>query len=306
MGSIATKIGRQWRIILQVVLCVGVVVIFIGAWNNLVFNLTEKGLTIGFGFLQSEASFQIADTPISYSPTDPYIRAITIGMINTIKVTIVSIFLSTVIGITIGVCRLSENWLLRKIALVYVEAFRNTPLVLQLAFIYGLLLLLPAPQEPLSLFGLVTFDVTGIALAGTGLKLPPELAAIVLGLSLSTAAFIGEIVRGGIESVSKGQWEAAKALGLKSTLAMRLVVFPQALKIIIPPVTGQYLNVAKNSSLAAVTGYDDFYKITSTVSNQTGKEVEGIAILMLGYLTLSLIIALITDFLNRKVQAKER
>jgi general L-amino acid transport system permease protein len=306
MGAIATKIGRQWRIIVQVLLFVTVIAIFIGAWNNLVFNLTEKGLSFGFDFLKSEASFQIADTPIPYKSTDPYIRAIAIGAINTIKVTIVSIILSTVIGIAVGIFRLSENWLLRKIALVYVEAFRNTPLVLQLAFIYGLLLLLPAPSDPLNLLGIFTLDVTGITLNGTGLKLSPELAALVLGLSLSTAAFIGEIVRGGIASIPKGQWEAARALGLKAGLVMRLVIFPQALRIIIPPVTGQYLNVAKNSSLAAVTGYDDFYKITSTVSNQTGKEVEGIAILMVGYLLLSLVIALITGFINRKVQVKER
>jgi general L-amino acid transport system permease protein len=305
MGAIATKIGRQWRIILQVLLFVTVVAVSIGAWNNLVFNLTEKGLSFGFDFLKSEASFQIADTPIPYKSTDPYIRAIAIGAINTIKVTIISIILSTVIGITIGILRLAENWLLRKIALVYVEAFRNTPLVLQLAFIYGLLLLLPSPSEAINLFGILSLDVTGITLNGIG-KLSPELGALILGLSLSTAAFIGEIVRGGITSISKGQSEAAKALGLKPWLVMRLVIFPQALKVIIPPVTGQYLNVAKNSSLAAVTGYDDFYKITSTVSNQTGKEVEGIAILMVGYLVLSFVIALITDYINRRVQTKER
>ncbi|BCL35924.1 ABC transporter permease subunit [Nostoc sp. MS1] len=212
---------------------------------------------------------------------------------------------SGIVGVLAGVARLSDNWLVRNIALVYVEIFRNTPLLLQLLFWYFAVFLgFPKADNKISLGGLIGLSQNGIELPW--FTLSPEFSALLLGLTFYTGAFIAEIVRGGIGSVSKGQWEAARSLGLKPGLIMRLVIFPQALRVIIPPLTSQYLNLTKNSSLAIAIGYPDIYFVASTTFNQTGRAVEVMLLLMLTYLTLSLTISLIMNTFNRTVQIKER
>ena len=348
--------------------------------HNLINNFRRLNLTFGFNFLSRPASFGIGNPPISYRPTDQYIRAILVGLINSLRVMFFGIILATIIGVTVGISRLSNNWLIRQLARLYVEILRNTPLLLQLFFWYfAVFLKLPKNDNPLVIgnriflsnrglnipwfvatsktglslaliamgialgivfwrkgiqaieqgksnknwLWLLSMDVIAIILVLVfgvdwvtpvlkaksitgGMSLSPELATLLIGLSIYTAAFIAEVVRAGIQSVNKGQWEAAKALGLKSGAIMQLIIFPQALRVMIPPLTSEFLNLAKNSSLAIAIGYNDIYAISNTISNQTGKSVEMLLIVMLSYLTINLIISAIMNRFNRAVAIKER
>ncbi|MCF2147496.1 ABC transporter permease subunit [Desmonostoc muscorum LEGE 12446] len=297
--------NRFWRIGLQFVAVFLTVIVVVILWVNLNRNLQQLGIQFGFDFLNQQASFEIGEKPISYKPTDTYSRALWVGLINSLRVAIAGIFLTTIVGITAGIARLSDNWLVRNITMIYVEIFRNTPLLLQLLFWYfAVFLSFPKTENKISLWGF-------IGLSQSGLELPwftvsPEFSALLLGLTFYTGAFIAEIVRGGIQSVPQGQWEAGRSLGLKPGLVMRLVIFPQALRVIIPPLTSQYLNLTKNSSLAIAIGYPDIYFVASTTFNQTGRAVEVILLIMLTYLILSLSISLVMNLFNRAVQIKER
>lgn len=297
--------ARFWQIATQciaVVLAISIVVIL---GLNLNRNLRQLGINFGFDFLQQQASFDIGETPIKYSPTDTYIRALLIGLLNSLKIAVTGIILTTIVGITAGIARLSDNWLVRNISSVYVEIFRNTPLLLQLLFWYfSVFLNFPKVDNKVSVLGVFGFSQNGIEVLGVNFS--PEFATLLLGLTFYTGAFIAEIVRGGIKSVAKGQWEAGRSLGLKPGLVMRLVIFPQALRVIIPPLTSQYLNLTKNSSLAIAIGYPDVYFVASTTFNQTGKAVEVMLLIMFTYLILSLFISLMMNLLNRSVQIKER
>jgi general L-amino acid transport system permease protein len=370
---------RVIRIAIQVLVALIVLIIILALGNNLIRNFQDLGLSFGYGFLKRTASFGIGDTAISYQPTDPYSRAILVGLVNSLRVIIIGIVLATLLGITAGIARLSDNWLVQKIATVYIEVFRNTPLLLQLFFWYfAVFIKLPPAENAITFLGWINFSNLGLsipwptnlpalaflilsliagwliwrrrkqiivqqsrsgnlfswllstitvtsllililglnwqipqfnpaisAFAG-GLTLAPELATLVIGLTFYTAAFIAEVVRAGIQSVEKGQWEAAKALGLKPHSIMQLVIFPQALRVIIPPVTSEFLNLAKNSSLAIAIGYNDIYAITNTIANQTGRSIEMLLVVMSTYLILNLLISTTMNWLNRLVQIKER
>ena len=347
--------------------------------SNLVNNFRRLNLTFGFDFLDRAASFGIANPPIAYRPTDPYIRALLIGLLNSLRVMFFGIIFASVLGISVGIGRLSDNWLVRKLAGIYVEVLRNTPLLLQLFFWYfAVFLQLPKIDRPLVvgnifltnrgldlpwftpelttwlsiiaivgcillfiaawikrnrtieqgqnprlwvwLLGISAIAIILLFLFGInwdvpqlqnnsirgGLNLSPEFATLLIGLSIYTSAFIAEVVRAGIQSVSKGQWEAARALGLNPSAMMQLVIFPQALRVMIPPLTSEFLNLAKNSSLAIAIGYSDIYAIGNTISNQTGKSLEILLIVMLTYLTINLIISLIMNRFNQRAQLKER
>ena len=289
--------------------------------SNVVENLRERRIASGFGFLWREAGFEIGETTlISYDAGDTYLRALVVGFFNTFRVATLSILLATLFGVSIGLARLSTNWLVTKLATAYIEIIRNVPLVVQLFFWYAVITeSLPAPAEALRLMPGVFLSNRGLAfpiLASTsplGLNYPqlsgfnfsgggmlsPEFAALFFGLALYTAAFIAEIVRAGILAVDRGQFEAAYSLGLNQRQAMRLVILPQALRVIIPPVTSQYLNCTKNSSLAVAIGYPDLVSIANTTINQTGQAIEGIAIIMLVYLTISLGISAFMNWYNR-------
>ncbi|HXC12154.1 MAG TPA: amino acid ABC transporter permease [Stellaceae bacterium] len=352
--------------------------------HNTLVNLGRQNIATGFGFLGREASFAIGESLIAYAPSDTYARAFLVGLVNTLYVAILGIVLATIFGTLIGIARLSRNWLVANLSLVYVETFRNIPLALQLLFWWSLLragapaprqawqplpgffvsnrgVEFPVPQSnPAHLWMFLAF-VVGLAGAvgvsrwakrrqiATGAQFPsgrvgaglivglpllvfvaagapmaldwpalkgfnfaggsavsPEFTALLLGLIIYTASFIAEIVRAGILSVSWGQTEAASALGLKPGLTIRLVVLPQALRVIIPPITSQYLNLTKNSSLAVIIGYPDLVSIANTTMNQTGQAVEGIALIMAVYLAISLTIALAMNLYNRAVALVER
>ena len=347
--------------------------------SNLVNNFRRLNLTFGFDFLDRAASFGIANPPIAYRPTDPYIRALLIGLLNSLRVMFFGIIFASILGISVGIGRLSDNWLVRKLAGIYVEVLRNTPLLLQLFFWYfAVFLQLPKIDRPvvvgnifltnrgldipwftpelttwlsiIAIIGCISLSIAawikrnrsieqgqnprlwvwllGISAIAIillflfginwdlpqlqnnsirgGLNLSPEFATLLIGLSIYTSAFIAEVVRAGIQSVSKGQWEAARALGLNPSAMMQLVIFPQALRVMIPPLTSEFLNLAKNSSLAIAIGYSDIYAIGNTISNQTGKSLEILLIIMLTYLTINLIISLIMNRFNQRVQLKER
>jgi general L-amino acid transport system permease protein len=393
---VATDIIRHparpspWRnpairgIVFQVLFVAAVLALGAFLVHNTVVNLRRQNIASGFGFLDREAAFGIGESLIAYSPADTYGRAFLVGLLNTLYVAGLGVVLATILGTVMGLARLSANWLIRKLAQVYVETFRNIPLLLQLFFWWGLLReAAPAPRQAWQLLPDVFVSNRGIVFpvpspdpahdwmllaigigvaatiaifrwarqrqARTGRQFPtgwvglglvvglplavflaagapldldrpelkgfnftgghavsPEFAALLLGLVVYTGTFIAEIVRAGILAVSHGQSEAAMALGLKPGQRMRLIVLPQALRVIIPPMTSQYLSLTKNSVLAVAIGYPDLFSVAGTTINQTGQAVEGIAMIMAVYLTISLIISALMNVYNRAVALVER
>jgi general L-amino acid transport system permease protein len=285
-------------------------------------NLRARGIASGLEFLSRPAGFEIAPGPLPFTSRDTYARALLVGLLNTVRVSALGIAIATSLGLSIGIARLSGIWIVSSVARAYVEITRNTPLLLQLLFWYTLTQGLPAPADALSPMPGVSLCFRGlflprpIALDGfpwIGLEPPtlvgfgfqggtsvsPEFAALLVGLSAYTAAFIGEIVRGGVLAVGRGQAEAAAALGLSRLRALRFVVLPQALRVIVPPTTSQFLNLFKNSSLSVAIGYPDLMSITNTTLNQTGQAIEAIALAMSVYLAVSLSLSAGMNLYNR-------
>lgn len=371
-------------LIFQIVLLA--IVVFVGYYlfSNLQANLANQGISTGFTFLNQPAGFPILIHLIEYTEANSYGRAFVVALINTVVISLMGIVLATVIGVIMGVARLSKNWLVARLATVYVETLRNIPLLLQMFFWYfAVLSALPAPRNSYEFadfllnkrgiyspnpifqdgFGLVIVGFllslvasiaviiwakkrqtkTGVwfpaywtslgliigitflflAVAGFpiefdlpqksrfnitgGMVLPPEFVAVLLALSTYTGSFIAEIVRAGILSVNWGQTEAARSLGLKDSLTQRLIVLPQALRVIIPPLTSQYLNLAKNSSLGAAIAYPELVAVVmGTTLNQTGQAIETIGLCMLVYGSLSLSISMFMNWYNKKMSLVER
>ena len=304
------RLAYQAAAILVVVLVAGFLV------HNTAVNLEDRRIASGFSFLGREAGFEISESPfLRYDASGSYLRALAVGLVNTLRVAIAGILAASILGTAIGLFRLSTNFLLRTLAAAYVEFFRNSPLLVQLFFWYVLITEgLPAPREALQPLSGVFLTNRGLyfplpgsvpALEGFnfagGMVLTPEFAALLLGLSIYTAAFIAEIVRAGVLAVSRGQWDAAFALGLERRQALRHVVMPQALRVIVPPMTSQYLNLAKNSSLAVAIGYPDLVSIANTAMNQTGQAIEGVAIIMAVYLGISLSISAFMNWYNARI-----
>ncbi len=366
----------------QVLFIVVVALVAAFLYSNVSTAMRQRGLVAGFGFLNLESGFEIGEGLIPYKPSDTYARAFTVGILNTLQVSVVGIFLTTILGFLIGIARLSTNWLINRLAAGYIEIFRNTPLLVQLVFVYfGVFVKLPPVAQSLELSGaifasqrgvyiprpvpsatfgfwlaflaagmvaaivvwvvlsrrtrnpllsvisalaaLVLLPALGWVLVGSspltldlpvrgkfnftgGLALSPEFSALLSGLVLYTAAFVAEVVRGGIQAVRRGQVEAARALGLDEFQILQLVILPQALRVIIPPLTSQYLNLAKNSSLAIAIGFPDLFNVSATMANQTGAPVPVIMLVMLTYLAMSLFTSLIMNIYNRRVQILEK
>ncbi|GGJ82527.1 amino acid ABC transporter permease [Pseudomonas matsuisoli] len=374
---------RAWAF--QIIAIVAVVALGWYLFQNTQTNLQNRGITSGFGFLDNSAGFGVSQSLIDYSEANSYGRLFFVGLLNTLLVSALGIIIATVLGFIIGVARLSPNWLIRKMASVYIEVFRNIPPLLQIFFWYfAVLRLVPNPRQSLDFMGTLFLNNRGlyvpapvgaegltamlVALAiafvasivvfrwakakrhATGERFPvlltvlglfiglpllaalvfgaplhwevpqlqgfnfrggwvviPELFALLVALSVYTAAFIAETVRSGIQSVSHGQTEAANSLGLPAGKTLRLVIIPQAMRVIIPPLTSQYLNLTKNSSLAAGIGYPDMVALfAGTVLNQTGQAIETIAITMSVYLTISLTISLLMNVYNKRMALAER
>ena len=301
-----------------------VVVVVLLAWlliSNTLANMRARGIQSGFDFLSQPAGFDIGESWLSYDSANPYWKAFLVGIVNTLRVAITGCVLATVLGTLLGVGRFSRNALLRGICRGYVELFRNIPLLLQLLMWYLIFIeYLPLPNEALSIGKTVFLSKNGLSFPwfGAGVPVPgemqveggatlsPEFMGVLLGLVLYTAAFIAEVVRAGIASVPKGQGEAAASIGLSRIRTMRLVVLPQALRLIVPPLTNQYLNLTKNSSLAVAIGYPELVSIANTSMNQSGRAVECISLIMLVYLLLSLITSALMNWFNRRVAIRER
>jgi general L-amino acid transport system permease protein len=323
--SWSTRSGRAllWQGALLAVLCAAAV----GLWGHASESLAARQIRSGFGFLSQRAGFDIGEGPVPYGPDSTYLRAFAAGVANTLRVSLLGIVLATPLGALVGLGRLSRNVLLRALCTAWVEALRNVPLVIQLFAWYLVLTeLLPDPTTPLVLAPdvylskgglqlpmptwagglelerpeLTTFGVSG------GLSLTPEFLALLVGLTTATSAAIAEIVRSGVLAVPRGQTEAALALGLGRRQVVRRVVLPQALRVIVPPLTSQYLNLTKNSSLAVAIGYPDVVSIANTAINQNGQALECILVIMSVYLSINLVTAAAMSWYDRRVALVER
>ena len=367
-----------------------VVILIFGFFSyNAQVNMDNRGITFGYGFLSQESSFDVQFSLIEFDGSHSYFRAYLVGLLNTILVSVIGIIFATIIGIVVGIARLSNNYLIERTAAVYVEFFRNIPLLLQIFFWYfAALRALPLPQDAEPMFGVFFLTIKGFFVPAFvwnnldifiysviaavisiifiriyarkkqekdgvqtpvlsisiglllilpilsflfggvdtsievpvikqlsqsgftyegGIKLPPELISLALALSLYTATFIAECVRAGVQGVSKGQKEAAASIGLTPNQVLKLVVMPQALRIIIPPTTNQYLNLTKNSSLAAAIAYPDLVLVfAGTALMQTGRAIEIVSITMLTYLSLSISISIFMNWYNKKIAIKEK
>jgi general L-amino acid transport system permease protein len=375
----------KFRAIVWQVLVVGILAAIVAYLvHNTNKNLAARHIATGFAFLARTAGIPIGEHAIEYDPaTSTYGDALIIGIINTLKVAVVGIILTTIWGTLLGIARLSKNWLLSRAAYLYVEILRDIPLLLQLLFWYGVMQTLPSVRDAFSVVPGVFFSNRGIKVplfdwepahswafaaflvgligviawssvaskrqAETGIRpktwpvalglliafpvfvwavlgapvqldmpikggfnfrgggtISPEYCALTLGLVVYTAAYIAEIVRSGIQAVPQGQWEAAGALGLRPGAVLRQIVLPQALRVVIPPMTSQFLNLTKNSSLAVAIGYQDVVSIDQTTLNQTGQAIEGIALLMAVFLVISLSISLFMNWYNARIALVER
>lgn len=384
LNSFVTS-NKTRSIILQIIFVVLTVMLFYNAFDNAATNIDERKIQTGFSFLQDEAGFEINESIIEYSSEDSNLRAFYVGLINTFFVAVTGIIFSTIIGIIIGIGRLSSNWIVSKIAAFYIEFFRNIPILLQIFFWYNLsLILLPSPKASFNILDtifinkrgvytpefifspgfvwvfatfiaclilsffirrylkkrheqtgiyrsnilyliLITFvpaiivfyllgqpmdfiypELKGFNFKG-GMTFSPEFLCLTIALSIYTATYIAEAIRSGIEATDKGQKEATLALGLSKVQSLKLVILPQALRVAIPPTINQYLNLTKNSSLAAAIGYPELMSVFGgTVLNQVGQAFEILGITMAVYLCMSIVISMLLNIINKKFAIKER
>jgi general L-amino acid transport system permease protein len=302
-----------WLVQGAVGLVIGVVVAFL--FTNLLLNLTARGLLLSWSWLGQPAGFDLAETILPFDASLPYWRALLAGLVNTLRVVIAGLVGATFLGTLIGTASFSSNGLLRRLARLYVEVIRNIPLLLQLIFWYFVVFLaLPNGRDALQLPGIVLAK-SGLFLGSpelvdgvwqAPLRFTVEFGALLTGLVVYTAAFIAEVVRGGVASVPKGQWEAATSLGFSPLLTLRRIVLPQALRVIVPGLNSQYISLAKNSSLAVACGFTDLYSVSETTLNQTGRAIEVMLILLGSYLVIDLVISALMNGLNGLVQLRER
>lgn len=268
---------------------------------NATTNLRESGIVSGFGFLRNTTGFDIIMHLIPYSAQSTYLQAFFVGLVNTLVLSSLAVISSTIVGFIVGIAKISKNWLIMQVATMYVEVFRNIPLLLQIFFVYYILLhYMPNVQNTVHIAGVFAVNVQGVVLWNQFVIIP-ELLAMLTALTLYASSYIAENVRGGIVSVDKGQRDAAVALGLTDGLVLRLIVLPQALRVIVPPLTSQYLNIIKNTSLGAAIGYPDLVAVfAGTTLNQTGQAIETIFMTMSVYLLISLGISLAMNWYNNK------
>lgn len=369
---------RVLRVLFQILFLVGIFLLAGILYTNMLRGLDNLNLKLDLDFVGNEAGFLISEG-VDYEPSESYLKAFSVGVLNTIKVSLIGVVCATLLGLFFGIARLSTNWLIRNIATAYVECFRNIPLLLQIIFWYAVVIKLPKVGNSISLlesvyinnrgiylpslepssgmliwvgflnvgfifaailyivrwrklkaldihgfrakwalpvFFIVAFigwfltpgrpltsdiPVLGVFNFSGGFRLSPEFSALLIGLSVYTGAYIAEIVRSGIQAVSKGQREAARSVGLNGAQTLRLIILPQAVPIIIPPLTSQYLNLAKNSSLAVAIGFPDLFNIGNTVMSQTGQSIPVFTMIMVSYLVMSLSTSAAMNWYNRRV-----
>ena len=272
--------------------------------NNLTINLIRTGLGFNFSWLFKPASFALAEHPLPYTSSDSYAWALFIGWLNSLKVIVSSLILATFLGTLIGFARTGKNSLLGLISAGYITIIRQTPLLLQLMFWYFVGFLGLKDNMFIQIKNILNISNQGIEFSG--LTFSSEFLALLLGLSIFTSAYIAEVIRGGILSVSRGQWEAFRSLGISERKGLIRIILPQALPAIIPGLTSQYLNLAKNSTLAIAVGYSDIYAINDTIINQTGRAIECFIILLISFLLLNLLITNAMEIINRLILKSQR
>ena len=286
----------------------GISIIFFGLFgiliNNLTINLIRTGLGFNFSWLFKPASFALAEHPLPYSSSDSYAWALFIGWLNSLKVIVSSLILATSLGTLIGFARTGKNALLSLISAGYITIIRQTPLLLQLMFWYFVGFLSLKDNMFVQIKNILHISNRGIEFSG--LIFSSEFLALLLGLSIFTSAYIAEVIRGGILSVPRGQWEAFRSLGISERKGLIRIILPQALPAIIPGLTSQYLNLAKNSTLAIAVGYSDIYAINDTIINQTGRAIECFIILLFSFLLCNLLITNIMENLNRLILKSQK
>ena len=286
----------------------GISIIFFGLIgiliNNLTINLIRTGLGFNFSWLFKPASFALAEHPLPYTSSDSYAWALFIGWLNSLKVIVSSLILATFLGTLIGFARTGANSLLGLISAGYITIIRQTPLLLQLMFWYFVGFLGLKDNMFIQIKNIFNISNKGIELSG--LTFSSEFLALLFGLSIFTSAYIAEVIRGGILSVSRGQWEAFRSLGISERKGLIRIILPQALPAIIPGLTSQYLNLAKNSTLAIAVGYSDIYAINDTIINQTGRAIECFIILLFSFLLLNLLITNAMEIINRLILKSQR
>ena len=272
--------------------------------NNISTNLIRSGLGFDFGWLTRTAGFALAEHVLPYSSSDNYAWALLIGWLNSLKVIFASLIMATLIGFFVGILSAGRNTLLRLLASLYVTFIRQIPLLLQLLFWYfvGFLSIQGNLIGPFK--GILNISNQGIVILG--INLSAEFSALLVGLSVYSGAYISEIVRGGIQSVSRGQWEAFRSLGLAENIGLIKVIMPQALPAILPGLTSQYLNLAKNSTLAIAVGYSDIYAISDTIITQTGRAIEGFILLLISFFFLNIIISNCMELLNNRLLSYQK
>jgi len=311
----------------QLGLLAGVVLLFVAGADTLGDNLAHFGITPGFGFLEHPAGFEIGESLIAFSARDSFARALTVGLLNTVVVAALGCLVATVLGTVLGVARLSGNLLLSGLIQGYVELVRNTPLLLQLFFWSALLHALPGPRQAFQPLAGVFLSNRGITVPGLrwdgggegwwplsldlpvlqgfnftgGVTLSPEFATLLIGLVVNSAALISEVIRSGIQAVPAGQWEAGRALGLRRGQQVRLVILPQALRIIFPLLITAWLSLTKNSSLAVAIGFPDLVSVLNTTANQTGQALEAMVLLAGAYLGLNLTVSALMSAWQRRI-----
>ena len=268
-------------------------------FNNLSINLSRTGIGFDFYWLSKPAGFSVAEKPLKYSPSDTYAWALFIGWINSLKVIFSSLIFATFIGILIGFARLNKNSFIGLISAGYITVIRQTPLLLQLMFWYFVGFLNLRNNIFLNFNQIINFSIQGIDLFG--IRFSSEFSSLLFGLSIFSSAFIAEVIRGGILSIPFGQWEAIRSLGLSERTGFIKIIIPQALPAFIPGLTSQYLNLAKNSTLAIAVGYSDIYAINDTIINQTGRAIECFIILLLSFLILNLLITNTMGIINKLI-----
>ncbi len=291
--KINQKIFLQFGICIIIFCLIGILI------NNLTINLIRTGLGFDLSWLFKPASFALAEHPLPYTSSDSYAWALFIGWLNSLKVIVSSLILATLLGTLIGFARTGKNSLLGLISAGYITIIRQTPLLLQLMFWYFVGFLGLKDNMFIQIKNI--FNISNQGIEFLGLTFSSEFLALLLGLSIFTSAYIAEVIRGGILSVSRGQWEAFRSLGLSERKGLIRIILPQALPAIIPGLTSQYLNLAKNSTLAIAVGYSDIYAINDTIINQTGRAIECFIILLVSFLILNLLITNTMEIINRLI-----
>lgn len=299
--------ARTRGLVIQALLLTGIAALAVLLVTTTAGNLQRRGIPVGWDFLFAPSQVVISESLLSHDHEAATWRAIVVGIGNTLYVSAWVIVLASIGGLVLGLARLSGNPLAAATSRVWIEIARNFPPIVILIFLYSLWWkLLPPIEDAWSLLPGVELSMRGLRVAAWDFELSPELSTVVIGLTIYTAGFVAEIVRAGVLAIGKGQWEAGRSLALSRGQILRLVILPQTLRVIVPPMNSQYINVVKNSTLVIAVGYPDFLAVMNTIISKTSHSIEGVAIILGVYLTINLALSALANWYNRRMALVER